>query len=97
MPTWSGAPRFLRDLTKLTDAERRRFCSAVDHFVADLRAGQGLRPGLRVKRVQGADGVWELTWAPDGRATWEYGEEILAGEPHIIWRRVGTHSVFDTP
>jgi hypothetical protein len=53
------------------------------------------RPGLRVKGLQGAPGVYEMTWAPDGRATWEYGEERHPGRPHVIWRRVGTHGVFN--
>jgi hypothetical protein len=25
--------------------------------------------------------VWEITFAPDGRATFEYGQEVLANEP----------------
>lgn len=54
-------------------------------------------PGLRVKRVQGARGVFELTWAPDGRATFEYGREVQPGEPHIVWRRIGTHAVLRQP
>jgi hypothetical protein len=35
--------------------------------------------------------------APDGRATFQYGDEVQAGEPHIVWRRIGTHDVFDRP
>ncbi|TDQ53002.1 hypothetical protein [Actinorugispora endophytica] len=35
-----------------------------------------------------------MTWAPDGRATWEYGDEQRSGTPHVIWRRVGTHAIF---
>ncbi len=35
-----------------------------------------------------------MTWAPDGRATFEYGDEVQSGEPHVTWRRIGTHSVF---
>ncbi len=54
-------------------------------------------PGLRVKRVQGASGIWEVTFAPDGRATFEYGSEVVAGEAHVLWRRVGGHSVLAEP
>jgi len=54
-------------------------------------------PALRVHRVQGAAGVWEITFAADGRATFEYGNEVIAGEPHVIWRRVGTHDVLAEP
>lgn len=42
-------------------------------------------------------GVYELTWAPDGRATFEYGPEQRPGEPHIIWRRTGTHEILKAP
>lgn len=38
-----------------------------------------------------------MTWAADGRATFEYGEPMLPGQPHIIWRRIGTHEVFRNP
>lgn len=44
-----------------------------------------------------APGVYELTWAPDGRATWSYGGEKFAGLPHIVWHRIGTHSILDRP
>lgn len=54
--------------------------------------------GLRVKGVQGTDGVYELTWnlrRPDGRATWEWIE--IDGKPAIQWRRVGSHEIFKDP
>jgi hypothetical protein len=47
--------------------------------------------------MQGHPGVWEMSWAPDGRATFEYGDEVHAGEAHIVWRRVGTHAIFRRP
>ncbi len=66
-------------------------------MVTDLKAGREFRPSLRVKGVQGRPGVFEMTWAPDGRATWQYGPQLLPGEPHVIWRRIGTHDVFRRP
>jgi hypothetical protein len=53
---------------------------------------------LRIKRVQGAPGIWELTWSfagPDGRATFELVE--VGGEPAIRWRRIGGHEIFAEP
>jgi hypothetical protein len=67
----------------------------VEQFIADLSTGTS-RPALRVKRVQGYAGVWEMSWAADGRATFEYGEQV-PGEPHVIWRRIGTHDIFRRP
>jgi hypothetical protein len=26
-----------------------------------------------------------------------YGPEVLAGQPHIVWRRIGTHDIFRRP
>ncbi len=97
MPTFAKLRRFVRDYEHLTLDQQRRFRDAVRQFVDDLREGGGFHPRLRVKRVQGTAGVWEMTWAPDGRATFSYGDEIIAGEPHIIWRRVGTHDIFRRP
>ena len=37
-------------------------------------------PDLRVKGVQGAEGVFEMTWADDGRATFEHGSAVHAEE-----------------
>ncbi|MEV7264016.1 hypothetical protein AB0N38_10735 [Micromonospora aurantiaca] len=97
MPTFELVQRFLRDWARLTPEQQEAFRHARKGFVDDLRAGNGFRKGLRVKRVQGTRDVWEMTWAPDGRATWQYGDEQKPGEAHVIWRRIGTHTIFDMP
>lgn len=95
MATFATTPRFTADYKKLTPEQAERFRRVVTTaFAPDADSGR-FRPGLRVKGVQGAPGVYEMTWAPDGRATWEYGEEKVPGKPHVIWRRVGTHAIFD--
>ena len=96
MPTHAELQRFLRDYTRLTPSQRAAFGEAVTLFVAGV-AAKRFDPRLRVKRVQGAPQVWEMSWAPDGRATFEYGPEVRPGEAHIIWRRIGTHSIFRQP
>jgi hypothetical protein len=78
----------------MSPARRALFDRALAKFIADLRTGQ-LRRGLRVKAVQGQEGVWEMTWAPVGRATFRYGTSIRPGDPHIIWLRIGTHDIFE--
>ncbi|MCZ0983792.1 hypothetical protein O1L60_44305 [Streptomyces diastatochromogenes] len=102
MPTFEATPRFTTDLHRLSPAQRRRFRQAVNVFVEDLRAGHGtFRPGLRVKGVRVAPGVYELTWSmgtgPAGRATWQYGTPVVPGEQHIVWRRIDTHDVLTGP
>lgn len=89
-------PRFLRDWRGLRSDQHAAFLEALGLFVAGL-GSQSFDPRLRVKRVQGHAGIWEMTWASDGRATFQYGDEVVAREPHIIWRRIGTHDVFRTP
>jgi hypothetical protein len=50
-----------------------------------MKRGQGFRKGLRIKGVRGAQGMFEMTWGPDGRATFTYGPEVHPGDPHIVW------------
>lgn len=97
MPTREITESFLRDWERLTPEQQRAFRVAVGKLVDDLRAGGGLRAGLRVKGVQGAPGVYEMSWAPDGRATFSYGRSVVGDEPHVIWRRVGTHEILREP
>jgi hypothetical protein len=97
MPTYAWIALFARDWQKLTRDQQVAFLRAVTVFVADRRAGAGFRPGLRVKKMKGHDNIWEMTWAPDGRATFSFGAEATPGEIHVIWRRIGTHDVFTAP
>ncbi len=97
MPTYETLPRFITDLQALTPAQRRRLRRVVrQSFVPDLRSGR-FRPGLRIKRVRCAPGVYELTWAQDGRATWSFGRGRVPGTRHIVWHRIGTHSILKHP
>lgn len=97
MPTYAWLARFRADFSSLSSSEQAAFLVAVAQFVKDLGADRGFRKGLRVKGVKGAPGIFEMTWADDGRATFEYGDAVTEGEPHVIWRRVGTNAVFDRP
>jgi hypothetical protein len=96
MPTRDVLASFWRDWDGLTPQQQRQFKTALRKFVADLGAGR-FRAGLRVKRVQGTRDIFELTWAKDGRATFQFGDEVLPGEPHVVWRRIGTHDIFESP
>lgn len=98
MPTYEISERVLREFRTLSLDDQRRFLRALREFVAALREDPpAFAPRLRVKRVQGHPGVWELSFAPDGRATFCYDEERERGEAHVIWRRIGDHSVFADP
>ena len=95
MPSHERTRRFERDWKSLSDADRNRFRVAFKRFDSDLEK-RSLRPGLRVKRVEGTDSVFEMIWAPDGRATFEYGTPEGRGA-HVTWRRICRHDVFRRP
>jgi hypothetical protein len=94
MPTHDETARFWRDYDDLTPEERIRFRKAVREFIHDLKAGGTFRDGLGVKGVKRLPGVFEMTWAPDGRALFEYGKPKFPGDVNIIWLRCGTHDIF---
>ena len=93
MPTYERSPQFIRDHADLSADQRRAFRVTVEKFVADLERGRGFRPGLRVKGIKGSPGLYELTWAPEGRAVFSHGAPVREGQPHIVWHAVGTHDV----
>lgn len=100
MPTFDKADQFKRDYADLSPDDRQAFKVAVKKFIEDLKTlpPRQFRGGLRVKPMQDADGIFEMTWEiENGRATFEYGDELSPGDPHIIWRRVGGHAVFGNP
>lgn len=101
---YQAAPSFLGDWERLSRSEqgtflevvRLRFIPACERFAADPSAPWPR--SLRVKRVQGYVGVFELTWSfagPGGRATFEFIE--VQGELAIRWRRIGSYEVFGRP
>src|SRR5580700_9907728 len=96
MPTYFRLVRFNNDWNRLTAQQQARFRVAVALFIEDLRKGEGFRPGLRVKKMADYD-VWEMSWAPDGRATFSYDKPVRENEVHIVWHRIGTHEIFKEP
>jgi hypothetical protein len=95
VPIHERTRRFERDWQGLSETHPKRFGEAFLRFDHDL-AKRRFRLGLRVKRVMGTNDVFEMTWAPDGRATFQYAKP-QDDEPEVIWRRIGTHDVFRRP
>lgn len=91
------------DYRKLRPAERELFRAAVREMNRAAGAQQDPRriewPSvLRLKTVDSAPGVWEMTWSfagPDGRATLEFIkiDDVLG----VRWRRIGGHDIFRQP
>ena len=94
---------FRRDWDRLSDAERTQFLKILPTFVesCDRLAGDPSMKwpaSLRVRDVEGAPGVWEMTWSfsgPDGRATFEWLS--IDGALGLRWRRIGGHAIFTKP
>lgn len=105
MPTYEVSDAFWRDYERLSPAQRMQFEESWRMFKEALLESeqQGCRVppdfprGLRIKAVAGHRGVRELTWAPDGRATWMYGTPMRFGLYHAIWRRIGSHDILRDP
>lgn len=98
MPTFERLARFDRAFRRLPRELQRAFLEILPAFVAALREKPPSFPlALRVKRVQGKTAIWEVTFAPEGRARFTYGAELIAGQAHIVWRRVGDHGVLADP
>ena len=94
MATFESLARFDREFRRRSRGLQVAFLAMLPTFIdAPRSTPPAFPPGLRIKRVHGSQNVWEITFAPDGRATFEYGDEVLPGTPHVIWRRVGTHDV----
>jgi hypothetical protein len=94
---------FLADYRRMSVRERALFRVAV-RDINEAYESRGDAPlprwpgRLRVRDVEGAPGIWEMTWSfagPDGRATFEYVD--VAGEVAIRWRRIGGHEIFHEP
>lgn len=94
-PTFDATTSFLNQFRRLSNEEQTAFMVAVRKLVTDLRTGKGFRKSLRIKKYQGAEGVYEMSWAPDGRALFRFGAEVQAREQHVIWLAVGGHEIFD--
>ncbi len=100
MPTHEEAAQFWSDWKRLSPASQGRFREALKKFLDDLETlpGGQFRGSLRVKPMQGVDGIFEMTWErKDGRATFQYGDELIPGQPDIIWRRTGGDGIFTQP
>lgn len=91
------------DRNRLSENERSLFDQALPVFVAacDRYAADSSTAwpaALRVKAIEGAPGVLEMTWSftgPDGRATFEWIQ--IDGALGVRWRRIGDHSIFKRP
>jgi len=91
------------DWNRLSESERRLFRNllptfneACNRIAADPTAK--FPASLRVKDVEHAPGILEMTWSfsgPAGRATFEW--VAIEGSRGVRWRRIGGHASFKKP
>ena len=94
---------FKADYKRLSTSEQdlfrtalRDFIEACDRYAID--PSTAWPASLRVKGVENAPGVLEMTWSfsgPDGRATFEWIQ--IDGQLAVRWRRLGGHAIFKNP
>lgn len=99
---YEKTPGFDADWKRLTPNERRQFRAVVrEQFIPACERflespGRHRWPkALRIKRIKGTPGIWEMTWSftgPDGRATFQW-DKTEEGEPVVLWRRIGGHAI----
>jgi hypothetical protein len=94
MPTFETLPHFEASWKKLTREQQAAFRAVVlDAFEPDLTTpDRPFRRRLHVRSVAGHPGLFEMTWNQNGRATFRYGPEREAGQPHVIWQDIVTIS-----
>ena len=95
--------RFRGDLSRLSSsdyaivrAKLADFVAACGRYAAD--PSTAWPAALRVKPVEAAPGVLEVTFSfsgPDIRATFEWIS--INGELAVRWRRIGNHRIFNQP
>ena len=91
MPTFAGYARCMREYLKLSSQDAVAFRRERDRFIAALRAKQPPPAGLGIEEMEGHSGVYEFHYSAGGRATFHYGNPIIPGEVHVVWRRIGGH------
>ncbi|MDN5764972.1 MAG: hypothetical protein L0H96_01995 [Humibacillus sp.] len=94
-------PAFDKDVRRLKREQIQQFLDVVKaRFIAvcDAYAADSTTPwpqSLRVKSIQGAPGILEMTWSlasPDGRVTFEL--VTVDGDLRLRWRRFGDRDAF---
>ena len=98
MPTHSQKAAFMRAYMRLPHTQRMQFKMALQEFVSallDMESGRAntFPLKLRIKKVKGVEGCWEMTWAQNGRAVFSWGQEQQPGKRHVVWLDIGDHDI----
>lgn len=79
-------PAFRRDYRNLPQDTKELVGTKLALYIADPN-----HPSLRVKKIKGTSGIWELSLTMNYRLTFEVSGEVMT------LRRVGTHDILRSP
>lgn len=96
MPYYDSLPLFDKEFSKLAPEQRRAFMAAVRKIIDSLTAGQGF-PSPPLVQKMSAYNLYEVRWAADGRATFEYAYDAALQAHKVLWRRIGDHKILTQP
>lgn len=106
MPTFAADAQFWSEYSNLSTGDQELFLRARDEFVNCLKVweAQGCQGIPQFPRKLGVTSLvrdkrryMEFAWAGDGRCTWEFGTPQRPGKCHVIWRRIGSHRIYENP
>jgi len=83
---------FKEDFGKLPASIQKRTREKFGQFKEDMR-----HPSLRIKKMKGYGDIWEGHITDQYVFTFEFGIDPDTGESLVIFRRIGTHSVYEKP
>ena len=75
--------RFKREFKKLSNSDKNSFEKQINTFMDN--PNPPYHPSLRIKKIQGTNGIFEMTITMGVRLTFEFGED------KIILRNIGEH------
>ena len=97
MPTHDKEDTFWADWKQLTPEQRRYFQIKVTELTRKIKQGIITPTELGLKKYRGQAGIWEFRFGGNSRALLRLGNEVELGELHIIWLRIGTHTIYNNP
>lgn len=94
---------FKADYIRLSASEQDLFRKSLVDFITacdrySIGPSSAWPAAVRIRDVENAPGVLEMTWSfsgPDGRATFEWIR--IEGQLAVRWRRIGGHVIFKRP
>lgn len=97
MVTYNLPPSVRRSFDALSAQDKTRVLRMVAQIIDGAqRQPPQFAPGLRVKGLKSAPGVFEARWSRGGRALFRFGDSVRSGEAHVEWLALGGHEILDT-